>query len=97
MPSSAIVIFSTAGLIAILALTTMAGLVVQHLDIPPQYYFAARLVLVVIGLNITVSLVSGVYGGIPVGLQQLNLTNSIEVGINVLRGAQRFSHCISAP
>jgi O-antigen/teichoic acid export membrane protein len=83
--SSAMVIFSTAGLLAILASAIMAGFVVQHLDIPPQYHFAARLVLVVIGLNIAASLVNGVYGGILVGLQRFDLTNSIEVGINILR------------
>jgi O-antigen/teichoic acid export membrane protein len=90
--SSAMVIFSTAGLIAILASAIMAAFVVEHLDIPLQYRFAARLVLVVIGLNIAASLVNGVYGGILVGLQRFDLTNSIEVGINILRaGATVFA------
>jgi len=90
--SSAMVIFSTAGLLAILASAIMAGFVIEHLDIPRQYYFAARLVLIVIGLNVAASLVNGVYGGILVGLQRFDLTNSIEVGINVLRaGATVFA------
>jgi O-antigen/teichoic acid export membrane protein len=83
--SSAMLIFSTAGLLALLASAALAAFVVGRLKIPPEYLTAARIVLVLTGLNIATSLVNGVFGGILVGLQRFDLTNSIEVGINILR------------
>lgn len=83
--SSAMVIFSTAGLLAILTSGVLAGFVVGRLEIPPQFITAAKFVLVITGLNIATSLINGVYGGILVGLQRFDLTNALEVSINVLR------------
>jgi O-antigen/teichoic acid export membrane protein len=83
--SSAILIFSTAGFLALLASAGLAGFVIGHMKLPPEYLTAARIVLVLTGLNIATSLVNGVFGGILVGLQRFDLTNSIEVGINILR------------
>jgi O-antigen/teichoic acid export membrane protein len=83
--SSAIVIFGTAGLIAILTSLVFAFFVVGHINVPPGYLTAARIVLFLTGLNIATSLVNGVFGGILVGLQRFDLTNSIEISINMLR------------
>jgi O-antigen/teichoic acid export membrane protein len=83
--SSAMVIFATAGLVAILTSMVLAAFVVGRMKIPAQYVGAARIVLLIIGFNIAVSLVNGVFGGILVGLQRFDLTNSIEVGISLLR------------
>jgi O-antigen/teichoic acid export membrane protein len=83
--SSAMLIFSAVGMVAILASLLLAAFVVGRLQIPPQYLDAARLVLVIIGLNIATSLVNGVFGGILVGLQRFDLTNGIEIANNVLR------------
>jgi O-antigen/teichoic acid export membrane protein len=83
--SSAIVIFGTAGLIAILTSLVFALFVVTRMNIPPGYLTAARIVLFLTGLNIATSLVNGVFGGILVGLQRFDLTNSIEISINALR------------
>jgi len=55
------------------------------MHIPEDYLFAARIVLLLTGLNIAVSLVNGVFGGILVGLQRFDITNSIEILINLLR------------
>jgi O-antigen/teichoic acid export membrane protein len=83
--SSAMLIFSTAGLIAIVSSILLAAFVLGHLRIPPEFLLAARIVLVVTGLSIATSLVNGVFGGILVGLQRFDLTNSIEMGISLLR------------
>jgi O-antigen/teichoic acid export membrane protein len=83
--SSAMAIFGSAGVIAILASLIFAFFVVGHLHIPPGYLTAARVVLVLTGFNIATSLVNGVYGGVIVGLQRFDLTNAIEIGISVLR------------
>src|SRR2546425_12463122 len=85
--SSAMIIFSSAGLLAILSSLILAVFVVGRLNIPSQYLMAARIVLLLTGLSVAISLVNGVYGGIAVGLQRFDLTNSIEVTINVLRAA----------
>jgi len=83
--SSAIVIFGVAGLIAILISLVFSSFVIGHMHVPPQYLPAARIVLLLTGVNIAVSLVNGVFGGILVGLQRFDLTNGIEICINALR------------
>jgi len=83
--SSAMLIFSSAGLIAFSTSVVFATLVVGRLRIPPQYLAASRIVLVITGLSIATSLVNGVFGGILVGLQRFDLTNGIEIANNLLR------------
>lgn len=83
--SSAIVIFATAGALAILVSLVMATFVVGRMHIPEQFQSAARIVVIVTGLSIAASLVNGVFGGILVGLQRFDLTNSIEMTNNLLR------------
>jgi O-antigen/teichoic acid export membrane protein len=83
--SSAMLIFSLAGFLAILVSLVLATFVVGRMKIPAQFLMAARIVLVLTGLNIAISLVNGVFGGILVGLQRFDLTNSIEILINILR------------
>ncbi len=85
--SSAMLIFSTLGMVVILASLFLAAFVLERFQIPPNYLGAARIVVVIIGLNIATSLVNGVYGGVLVGLQRFDLTNGIEIVNNVLRAA----------
>jgi O-antigen/teichoic acid export membrane protein len=85
--SSAIIIFSSAGLLAVLASVILAAFVVDKLTIPPQYLGASRVVLVITGLNIATSLVNGVFGGIVIGLQRFDLANIIEIVNSILRAA----------
>src|SRR5579864_3509902 len=70
--SSAMMIFGSTGLIAILISLFFAFFVIGHMQVPPQYLTAARIVLLITGLNIAVSLVNGVFGGILVGLQRFD-------------------------
>ena len=83
--SSAMVIFATSGLIAIVMSIAVAVFIVGHMHIPPQYSIAARIVMILTGAGMATSLVNGVYGGVLVGLQRFDLTNSIDIGINFLR------------
>ena len=48
-------------------------------EIPTAFQFAARVATIVTGVNIAVSLASGVFGGIVVGVQRQDLSNVIEV------------------
>jgi O-antigen/teichoic acid export membrane protein len=85
--SSAAVIFGAAGLIAIFVSFVCAFGVIGHMHIPPAYLTAGRAVLILMGLSVATSLINGVFGGILVGLQRFDLTNGIEVSINLLRAA----------
>jgi O-antigen/teichoic acid export membrane protein len=78
--SSACGLFITAGFLAVLASILFAIFAIPHFEIPPAYSRAAQIVVVITGLNIALSLVSGVFGGVLVGLQRFDLTNSIAVG-----------------
>jgi O-antigen/teichoic acid export membrane protein len=83
--SSALGLFFTAGILAVFASVLFAIFAVPHFEIPPAYARAAQIVVVITGLNIAISLVSGVFGGVLVGLQRFDLTNSIAVGGIVVR------------
>jgi len=83
--SSAMVIFSSAGIIAILASFILAAVVVGHFKIPAEFVTASRIVLILAGFSVGTSLVNGVFGGILVGLQRFDITNAIEIGLSILR------------
>jgi O-antigen/teichoic acid export membrane protein len=85
--SAAMATFLLTSLIALLVSIVFAVFVVQRLNMPPQNIFAARVVLLVTGVNICVSLVNGVYGGVLVGLQRFDLTNGIEIVNSAARAA----------
>lgn len=83
--SSAMVIFSSAGLIAILGSIVLSAFAIGRLKIPAEYVTSSRIVLVLAGLAIATSIVNGVFGGILVGLQRFDITNGIEIGITLFR------------
>lgn len=83
--SSACALFVSLGFAAVFASAVFALVAVPHFEIPRAYLRAAQMVVVIAGLNIGVSLVSGVFGGVLVGLQRFDLTNSIAVVGLVLR------------
>jgi O-antigen/teichoic acid export membrane protein len=87
LASSAMMIFSSAGLFAVLTSGILAAFVVDKMRIPPQYLLASKMVLVITGLNIAASLVNGVFGGVVVGLQRFDLANGIEIVNSILRAA----------
>lgn len=60
--SSALLFFTTAGLLAVSASIILALFVVQHFQIAPGYLMAARAVLILSGANVGLSLINGVLG-----------------------------------
>ena len=74
--SSMPVIFIAAGVLAILLSLDWADLAVPVFHIPQNYQFAARMVLILAGLNIAVSLISGVFGGVLTALHRFDLSNN---------------------
>jgi O-antigen/teichoic acid export membrane protein len=83
--SSASALFIVAGIVAIAVSVLFAIFAVPHLRIPPSYSRTAQIVVVIAGANIAVSLLSGVFGGVLVGLQRFELCNSIALGVTALR------------
>jgi O-antigen/teichoic acid export membrane protein len=83
--SSACGLFLTAGAVAILASLLFSIFAVPHFQIPPEYSHAAQLVVVIAGINVAVSLISGVFGGVVVGLQRFELLNLIALSAMAMR------------
>jgi O-antigen/teichoic acid export membrane protein len=83
--SSAMMIFSSAGLLAILISAGLGTVALNRLHIPEGFQEQARVVLVIAGVTVAVSLVGGVFGGILVALQRFDLVNIIEIITSGLR------------
>jgi len=83
--SSGLVVFVTAGLVAIFISVLLAFFGIQHFQVPAEYRATARIVLIIAGVNVAVSLIAGVFGGVVVGLQRFDLTNTVEVTITAAR------------
>ncbi len=83
--SAALAIFLTAGILAVAVSSVVAVFAVALFRIPEASEHTARLVLVLLGSNVAVSLLSGVFGGVLVGLQRFDLSNAIEAGVAALR------------
>ena len=85
LASSALVVFSVAGMVAILIGLGLAVVIGQIFQIPAELLGAARMVVVLGGVNIAVSLVSGVFGGVVAGLQRFDYANAIEIAVGACR------------
>ena len=83
--SSACGMFIAGGFLAIVASVLFSVFAVPHFKIPPSYHRTAQLVIVIAGANVAVSLISGVFGGVLVGLQRFELHNWIAMGATALR------------
>jgi O-antigen/teichoic acid export membrane protein len=83
--SSGLVLFCAAGALAIIISSGIALTVVGSLKIPELYQHTARVVVVLTGINVAVSLVSGVFGGVVAALQRFDLSNGLEIIGTALR------------
>jgi len=88
--SSASGLFLGAGAVAVIAAAIFAVFAVPHFKIPPSYMKAAQLVVLLAGLNVALSLISGVFGGVIVGLQRFDLLSYIAIGGVALRAIAIF-------
>ncbi len=83
--SSAAAVFVSAGCLAILVASSVAIIGVSAFHIPETFRASARVVLLISGVTVAISLIGGVFGGVVVGLQRFDLTNGVEVGSSILR------------
>jgi O-antigen/teichoic acid export membrane protein len=77
--STALQIFIAAGVLAALASVVMALTVVRHFRIDEVYLAPARAVLILAGINVGLSLINGVFGGVITSLQRFDLVNRVEI------------------
>jgi O-antigen/teichoic acid export membrane protein len=83
--SSALAIFSMIGILAIAIAGILATFIAQIFQIPAELIPVARVVLILGGANMALSMISGVYGGIVAGLQRFDCINTAEVAIGAIR------------
>ena len=77
--------FLVGGLLAIVGSGVFALLAVPHFEIPAAYLRAAQIVVLIAGANVAISLLSGIFGGILVGLQRFDFHNSIALSSTGIR------------
>jgi len=83
--SSALVVFALVGLFAIAVAVVLAIIIDRVFQIPPELLAVARAVLILGGINMAISMISGVYGGVVAGLQRFDIANLFEIAIGVVR------------
>lgn len=83
--ASALRIFAVGGVIAVVLSLGMAALLGHVFNIPPELIDTARVVAVIGGITVAIALVSGVYGGVLIGIERFDYYNAIEIAIGVFR------------
>lgn len=85
--SSGLVIFGATGLVAVTASAVIAVLVDRIFHVPADSVGVARAVVVLGGLTIATSLVSGVFGGTVAAMQRFDLASITDIVVAALRTA----------
>jgi O-antigen/teichoic acid export membrane protein len=77
--SAAFTAFTLTGGVAIVVSSVLAALAARAFHVPAELQGVARAVLVLGGWNVAASLISGVFGGIVIGLQRFDYGNAVEI------------------
>jgi O-antigen/teichoic acid export membrane protein len=85
MASSAFQIFAGTGAASLVVSLVLALFVLHRFGVPEHDLGTARIVLILVGVNVAVSLVSGVYAGAVAALQRFDLLNFVEVVTALVR------------
>ncbi len=83
--ATALALFTAGGVLAILCTGVLALLVPYGAHVPSELWGVTRAVLVLGGLNVAVSLVAGVFGGVVIGIQRFDYGNAVEVVVVAAR------------
>jgi O-antigen/teichoic acid export membrane protein len=83
--SSALAIFCIVGVVVIALAFSLAEPIVSAFQIPQVHRVEAKFVLILAGLGVAVTLISGVFGGVVAGLQRFVWQNVVEIAAAVLR------------
>ena len=83
--TSSLAIFTVTGAIAFLIALGVAAFALPYFNIPAERLREAQFVLTIAGMTVASSLVSGVFGGVVVGMLRHDLANLIEVLATIVR------------
>jgi O-antigen/teichoic acid export membrane protein len=83
--STALGLFALAGALALATSVLLASFVDEIFRIPPAQRTTAQILMMLGGLNIAVTLTSGVFGGIVIGLQRFDLQSALQILITLMR------------
>jgi O-antigen/teichoic acid export membrane protein len=83
--SAGLAIFTALGIVAIALSVLFALALIDHLHIPGHLVPVARQVMIISGLAVAVSLLSGVFGGVVSAMQRFDLASGMEIGIGAAR------------
>jgi O-antigen/teichoic acid export membrane protein len=83
--STALVLFGGLGLLAIAASVLLALLVNHAFHVPAELADVTRVAIVLGGVNVAVSLVSGVFGGIVAGMQRFDSLNAVNIALALVQ------------
>lgn len=85
LASAALAVFAVAAVIALAASGVFAVKATEMLRLPPEFAAPARIVVLLGGLTVAVSLIANTYGGVIAGLHRFDALSVVEVGVEVLR------------
>jgi len=91
MASAALFMFSVAGALAITACVVVAFALTRLFTVPADLQHVAQAVVIILGINIAVTLVSGVYGGVITALQRFDLSSGISIAVEAIRALAIFT------
>jgi O-antigen/teichoic acid export membrane protein len=83
--SAGMVMFGLLGVVAILLSGVFAVLASMLFNIPESLVNETRIVLLVGGATVAISLVGGVFGGVVAGLERFDVSNGVEIAVMVAR------------
>jgi len=83
--SAAMVLFGLLGCVAILLASVLAFLAPAVFNIPESLADDTRIVLIIGGLTVAVTLVGAVFGGIVTGLERFDINSGIEILLTAIR------------
>jgi O-antigen/teichoic acid export membrane protein len=83
--SSGLLIFTATGLLALTASAVIAALLDRLFHVPADAVPVARAVVLIGGLNIALSLISGVFGGTVAAMQRFDLKSLTDIVVGAVR------------
>jgi len=85
--STAIGIFAIAGALAVMVALILSAFADRIFQISPEFQPQTRVIFLIGGANVAISLVGGVFGGILAGLQRFDLLNTLDIAGVILRAS----------
>lgn len=85
--SSALGIFTLAGVVAIIVSFLAAAVLLPWFNVPPTLMRQAQIALILSGFNVAAWLINGVFSGVIVALQRFDVLNTAAIAIGLARAA----------